>query len=210
MSWRIFLKEFRKTFHTTGALLPSSRYLARAMVRPITQMSSPRRILEIGPGTGAFTNELLKILGPQDRLDMVELNETFADCLNSRFHNDPIWMQAQVPWNLYIKDILKADLETGYDAIVSGLPFNNFPAELVQQIVERSLSLLQPGGVYSYFEYWGLRPVKVCFVNKSTRERICEIDSILKQFGRDYESTRNHVFANVPPAVAHHLKAPCQ
>ena len=208
MLWRIFIKEFRKTFHTTGALLPSSQFLARAMVRPITQLPPPRRILEIGPGTGAFTNELLKVLGPQDHLDMVELNETFVDCLKDRFHNDPAWMRAEVPWNLLIQDILKADLKTGYNAIVSGLPFNNFPPELVQQIVERSLSLLQPGGVYSYFEYWGIRPIKVIFVNEDTRERIRAIDKILKNFGEVHESKQDLVFANIPPAVAHHLKTP--
>ena len=38
---------------TTGAILPSSRGLARAMTRPMRQAKGPRRILEVGPGTGA-------------------------------------------------------------------------------------------------------------------------------------------------------------
>ena len=61
----LFLKEFRRTFHTTGALFPSSPGLARALSRYVQRddeaVHSPRRILEVGPGTGAVTLHSLRL-----------------------------------------------------------------------------------------------------------------------------------------------------
>ena len=45
-----FLKQFRERFHTTGAVLPSSRFLARAMTQSLRDRGSPKRVLEVGPG----------------------------------------------------------------------------------------------------------------------------------------------------------------
>ena len=41
-------------------------------------MPRPARFLEAGPGTGAFTDPLIRLLAPGDGLVVVELNEQFA------------------------------------------------------------------------------------------------------------------------------------
>jgi len=90
--YRIFLREFRETFYSTGALLPSGAALARAVSRPFEQ--SPikgRRLLEVGPGTGAVTDRLVDLLKEGDHLTMVELNERFVERLQARFDNEPRW-----------------------------------------------------------------------------------------------------------------------
>ena len=84
-----FFRQFRTQFHTTGAIAPSSRRLARAMTRHIAGPRGPARILEVGPGTGAVTRRILRLLRTEDRLDLVELNESFADLLRQRFQSDP-------------------------------------------------------------------------------------------------------------------------
>ena len=38
-----FLKQFRERFESTGAVAPSSRFLARAMTRPFGRRSRPAR-----------------------------------------------------------------------------------------------------------------------------------------------------------------------
>src|SRR5437870_2641258 len=72
-----FFRQYRRRFQTTGAVAPSSRFLARALAKPFEQHARPCRVLEIGPGTGAVTRRIVRLLKPDDRLDLVELNENF-------------------------------------------------------------------------------------------------------------------------------------
>ncbi|WP_163567862.1 hypothetical protein [Fodinicola feengrottensis] len=50
----VFASEFVHNFHTTGAIAPSGKTLARALSRHLhtCPADGPRRLLEVGPGTG--------------------------------------------------------------------------------------------------------------------------------------------------------------
>src|SRR5260370_24268622 len=48
-----FFRESRRHFGNTGSFLPSSRFLARALVSELRKPRGPFRILEVGPGTGS-------------------------------------------------------------------------------------------------------------------------------------------------------------
>ena len=91
--YRVFWREFRQTFHTTGAVLPSGRSLCKALASQVGRDEVARRVLEVGPGTGAVTNEIIRRLGPNDRLDLVELNARFAAVLRERFANEKHWQE---------------------------------------------------------------------------------------------------------------------
>src|SRR5213593_3664909 len=126
-----FLRETRKHFFSTGAVLPSSRFLAKALVAELRQPRPPSRILEVGPGTGSVTKMILRQLLPSDRLDAVEINARFAALLQRRFETE--WEFHQ---HLDQVEIIQAAVEDllgdgVYDFIVSGLPFNNFPVAQV-------------------------------------------------------------------------------
>src|SRR5579863_8998897 len=69
---RVFVQQFFRRYHTTGAILPSGRSLARALCRYVRDGQGPRRILEVGPGTGAVTASLVGALKPDDHLTLVE------------------------------------------------------------------------------------------------------------------------------------------
>src|SRR5262245_26298183 len=84
-----FLREFRRQFRNTGAILPSSRFLARALVAELRKPRLPARILEVGPGTGSVTLEITRHLLPGDTLDAVEINEHFVQLLQRRIENEP-------------------------------------------------------------------------------------------------------------------------
>ena len=45
----------------------------------------PRRVLEIGPGTGARSAQIERELSPVDQLDIVEINDEFVAYLGQRF-----------------------------------------------------------------------------------------------------------------------------
>ena len=88
-----FFREFRRNFHTTGSILPSSGYLATALAKPVKNRAEgdkgPRKILEVGPGSGAVTEKILAALGPEDHLDLVEINEAFVTLLRRRLAAEP-------------------------------------------------------------------------------------------------------------------------
>jgi len=202
-----FFREFRDRFETTGAIAPSSRFLARAMTSPMQARSQPARILEIGPGTGAVTRRIVKLLGPDDRFDLVELNETFARVLKDRFERQPDYARVANQSEIHVCGIEEFEPLTRYDYIISGLPLNNFPAELVASIFETYFRLLAPGGALSYFEYMYVRSIKKRAAGRSERERLSQIDTIIDPYFARSRFKTDWVFANVPPAWVQHLRS---
>jgi phosphatidylserine decarboxylase len=170
------------------------------------QRSGPARILEVGPGTGAVTVELLRQLGPEDHLDLVEVNEYFVNLLLRRFEQDNTFRAHR--WQV---EIIHAPLQevtgsAGYDYMISGLPLNNFPLSLVREIFHAYERLLKPGGVLSYFEYLWIRTLKKPFVTGRERQRLHVLTRFLARRISSSEFRRNLVFLNLPPAVARHLR----
>src|SRR5262245_9508863 len=125
-----FLKEFRRTFHTTGAILPSGPQLSKATLGPFHRRSRPSRILEVGPGTGSVTHEVVKHLRPGDVFDIVELNGRFVECLRHRFATEPAFQRSANQSVVHHVPVQEFAATERYDYIMCGLPFNNFPKGL--------------------------------------------------------------------------------
>lgn len=203
-----FWRQFRQRFETTGAIAPSSRFLARAMTGPMARRDRPGRILEIGPGTGAVTQRIVRLLRPEDRFDLVELNETFAGLLRDRFANEPTYRAAADRSQVHVCPIQEFAATEPYDIIISGLPLNNFPADLVRSIFETYFKLLAPGGTLSYFEYMYVRPMRKLVANPTEKARLTELDRIANDYLSKYRIDRSWVFVNLPPAWVQHLRTP--
>ncbi|MCA9055180.1 MAG: methyltransferase domain-containing protein [Planctomycetaceae bacterium] len=201
-----FLKQFRERFHTTGAVLPSSRFLARAMTQSLRDRGSPKRVLEVGPGTGAVTREIVQHINSADRFDLVEINARFADLLRHRFDNDPRYQPVAAQSAIHVCPLQEFQSDAPYDAIISGLPFNNFSSRLVGELVDACFGLLAPGGTFSFFEYMYIRPLKRTVLRGPERQRLSEIEELLQGRFREHRIHRNWVFVNVPPAWVQHLQ----
>lgn len=204
----LFFRQFRERFETTGAVLPSSRFLARAMTRPLARCNGPRRILEVGPGTGAVTNQIVRQVRADDRFDLVEINPEFASLLENRFANDPHYQPAAAVSKVHVCPLQEFKADGEYDAIISGLPFNNFPAELVESLVDRCLSLLKPGGTFSMFEYMFVRPIRLTVTRGAEKDRLAAIEQIMQSRFKTQRVQRDWIFINVPPAWVQHLRRP--
>ena len=74
--WGLFFNESIKSFATTASVVPSSPYLARAMLRSI-DFARATAIVEVGVGTGAMTHELLQRMRPDARLYALDINPRF-------------------------------------------------------------------------------------------------------------------------------------
>ena len=201
-----FYRQFRDRFHTTGAVAPSSRFLARALTRPLAEHDGSARILEIGPGTGAVTRWIVPLLKPDDRLELVELNEAFADILRTRFAQEEAFHRVADHSIIHVCPLQEFETVDRYDFIVSGLPLNNFSAELAREILEKSIRLLAPGGVLSYFEYMYVRPVRKRLGRNGERERLTALDQVLKTYLDRYRFRQDSVYTNLPPAWVQHLR----
>lgn len=204
-----FFREFRQRFQTTGAIAPSSRFLASSMTRYLRNRGEgPVRVLEIGPGTGPVTEKIVPLLRAGDRFDLVELNESFVSILNSRFETDETWRGVADFSQVHQLPLQEFHPPEKYDFVISGLPLNNFPADLVEEISNLYFELLKPGGVLSYFEYMFVRTVRKVVGRGENRERLRKIDDIMQRHCDRYRIRRDNILINVPPAWVQHLQMP--
>jgi phospholipid N-methyltransferase len=201
-----FFREFRHHFRTTGAVLPSSRFLAGALVSQLRPPRPPGRILEVGPGTGSVTRAIARRMVRGDRLDAVEINPRFVRALRRRLEEDDVLR----PWRGQV-EVIHAGVEdligeSVYDYIVSGLPLNNFPVAKVREIFATYSRLLKPGGTLTYYEYVLVRQLKTPFVDRRERRRLFRVGRVVGGYIRDYQIRRESILINVPPAMVRHLR----
>lgn len=214
--YRVFLKEFRRTFESTGAVMPSGAALSHALAHFVREAPCPlpkgegeaagRRILEVGPGTGAVTGHIVRALRDGDRLELVERNEEFVARLRERLQSDEMLRPHAGRIALHHAGVEELPEDRPFDVIVSGLPLNNFSVSLVEQLVEKMSRLLAPGGTLSFFEYIAIRPLKASLSSRAERERLRGIGRVIGKFLADFEIRRDRVLVNVPPAWVHHVR----
>lgn len=209
--YRAFFREFRKTYRTTGSITPSSGRLGRALARYVREgrpaSGAPgRRILEIGPGTGAVTARIVTELAPQDRLDLVELNDNFVAVLRRRFQGEDAFRRVAEQCRVLHQPLQSLEAAEKYDLLVSGLPLNNFAVDEVREILDTYWRLLKPGGVLSFFQYMYIRKFKAPFTSQQGRDRLRAIGKAIDEMLAAHEERRDWVWFNLPPAWAHHVR----
>ena len=203
----VFLREFWRRFHTTGAVLPSGPWLAAALVRYLDEPDGSRRILEVGPGTGAVTRRIVAGMRPKDELDLVELNDQFVALLRARFASELPFCQAADRTRIHHSRIEELPADGSYDVVISGLPLNNFSAAEVEKILGILMGLLKPGGTLSFFEYIAIRQIRSVVSRRDERQRLRGIGRALDKVLDRGEIRRDWVWPNVPPAWVHHVRA---
>lgn len=201
-----FLGQALRDYHHTGAVLPSSRALALAITGPIRAHVGPKRILEVGPGTGPFTRLIVRHLHEGDAMHIVELSENFCRHLDERYLAPTRARLPNIELQLHQKPIEEAELEGPFDFIVCGLPFNNFPVATVRTIFRRFFDLLGPDGQMMYFEYVGMQFFKRLRPGRKHRLRLLHRIAAQKRVEGKHLDRRRVVLANIPPAYAVRLK----
>ncbi|MDO4558282.1 MAG: methyltransferase domain-containing protein [Planctomycetia bacterium] len=216
-----FIREFFRTSYTTGAVLPSGPSLCRALAAYVNaevdergrprrenpeEVRAARRILEIGPGTGCVTRVIAQRLGPEDTLDLIECNPVFVKNLRRMMERDPVMRPVADRVRIFECYVQDHPVQERYERIISGLPLNNFPAELVSEILSHFRRLSAPGGTVSWFEYIAIRRMKSMVSFGSDGDRLRGITAALEAVLKPYEFRRQAIPLNVPPAWVHHVR----
>lgn len=202
----LFFSQFTENFTTTGAIVPSSPLLGRAITHPLSRRSSrPVQVLEVGPGTGAFTRQIMKHLRSGDRLEIYELNPRFCEHLRQNLPWEHL-QSKKIHCRLHNADVRHIGRDLQYDYIVCGLPFNNFEPELVSEILAVLIDRLATNGVFSYFEYNLSHEFKSKFLKSKDRQRMLRVGKIVRSFIKQHQFAYRQVWLNLPPARARYCQ----
>ena len=185
-----FLLQFFRHPAQTGAILPSSRYLAEAMVEWL-DLDSARSVLEYGPGTGPFTPSILRKLREDCRFVAIERNEALAEEFKGRFPNVTL-VQDSVE---NVRTICDGSGIEFADCIVCGLPWAAFSGDLQQRLLDAMMTVLRPGGQFVTFAYLHGLPLP------AGREFARRLPQYFREVGRSPA-----VWRNLPPALVYRCR----
>ncbi len=205
---RIFLQSAAKDFKRTGAVAPSSKALAQAMTRKLSQhYRNPAAILEVGAGTGSITEEIVPHLRRGDILDVYEIDPRFASLLRQRAREDKRFRAVKSCITIHNKAIETIERLPRYDFVISCLPLTNFEPEKVREIFETYRDVLVPSGYCSFFEYVFVRKAaQIMSGDFSGQSRTSQITRIVREYIERYSCGQELVFRNLPPAKVHHIR----
>jgi phospholipid N-methyltransferase len=150
----LLFSRFLRSPRTVGALSPSSRALARAIAGELDE-GEGRRVIELGPGTGALTTEIIQRLRPDDRFLAVDIDPEFVRQLEHR------WPAIEFVCGsaARLHEIAGARGMPAADHIISGLPFATLPVEMTREILASVGRTLRPGGKFTTFQYTHAYPL---------------------------------------------------
>ena len=177
-----FAWEWLKNPVSTAGVAPSGRALASLITLEINQGSG--KVLELGPGTGIFTDRLLTRGVDQSDLTLVEQNPGFARLLRQRFPRATILEIDAAALGLIRP--AQGDL---FGAAVCGLGLRNMPVGQVEAIIRSAFSRMLPEAALYLFTY-GRR----CSVPVEVLE---ELGLVAERFGT--------ALLNLPPASVYRI-----
>lgn len=142
----IFFQNFLKNWKETGSIVPSSRFLTKKMLSAI-DFSKDLTILELGPGTGVFTQEILCRMRPEASLTALEINSDFITHLR-KIRDKKFHLLETSAEN--ISSVLKGEKA---DVIISGIPFSTIKKDVRERMLVEIKNNLADGGSFIQFQY---------------------------------------------------------
>jgi phospholipid N-methyltransferase len=142
------LGEFVRKPMSVGAVAPSSWRLAE-LITDVAELRGASVVVEFGPGTGAFTEVILRKLAPGATFLAIEANKSFVEATRARLPGVTVIHDSAVSVRAHLESLGHSSC----DCIVSGLPFASFPPSLQTEILSAAADVLTPGGRFVTFAY---------------------------------------------------------
>lgn len=140
-----FVEAFIREPFKVGSLWPSSPALSRAVVESC-EFNPGETVVELGPGTGNFTELLLERMAGQGRMIALELSPTNISVLRKRFAPCEFIHDSAEHLSRYVEP------QTAR-CVVSGLAWGNMLPALQDRIFDSMLQSLASNGQFVAFAY---------------------------------------------------------
>src|SRR6185437_2477614 len=149
-----FIRSWIEKPLSTGAVMPSSKALARTMARYVDPKANGP-VIELGPGTGPVTQAMVQHGVDPARLILVEFNPDFCRLLRTRYPAATV-----VQGDAYrLRRLLETYVRSPASAIVSGLPLVTKPVRTRLRLISDAMALLAPGAPFVQFTYAMVTPI---------------------------------------------------
>lgn len=196
MELATFATQALADFRTVGAFAPSSRYLAQAMLSPLS-LTNARVVVELGPGTGAMTQALLELLPRECKLFAFEINPRFSTYLRSNVRD------ARLTVIDASAEFLREEMQKrGYDrvdGIVSSLALGLMP-DAQRRGFLANLARFLDEGIFTQYKY------VPCWQMEAGRIRRFDLTRLLEGY---FSSVRRRtIWRNLPPAYVFVCRTP--
>jgi len=180
----VLFKLFLHNPVSVGSIAPSSLALARAMTSGL-RLKAGEGILELGPGTGAFTALIRRIAPAPISYLGIESEPRFVGVLRDRFP-DLVFVSGRAE---RAGDFCTRAGMAPVKAVISGLPRVGVKDSVQDAIIENLDRLMSPGCVFRTFQYAHTYPLPASI---RFRRKMCA------RFGPIRRSPI--IFRNLPPA----------
>jgi len=144
-----FLKMFIKQPKVNASITPSSKRAARCMVRGL-DLEKMKYVVELGPGTGVFTDILAERLSTNCKVLLIELEESYIENLQTKYDKRFEVIQCSA---CELENLLKERKIENVDLIISSLPFN-IPARIKTKLQKTLQHLINKGTTMRWFTYF--------------------------------------------------------
>ena len=183
-----FFIQFLKHPVLTGSAVPSSKELAE-LITDIPSLHKKNCIVELGPGSGIFTGEILKKLSTESCFICLEINPTFVSKIEDNYPGVNVYHASAKD----IKKYLLKHNKMSTDCIVSALPWAGFNQQLQTEILDEIYDALEVGG-----EFLTIALLQGTFFPPGIKFK-----QMLKEKFRTVEKSKI-LWRNFPPAFIYH------
>ncbi|MFI9640937.1 class I SAM-dependent methyltransferase [Micromonospora sp. NPDC051925] len=190
-SWT-FLSQFTRHPFTVGAVAPSGPGLAADITAAVPSTGDPV-VVELGPGTGAFTQAIQRRLDGRGRHLALEVNPRFAARVARRYPTVEVVLGDAAA----LGGLLAARRHPSADVVVSGLPWAAFRESRQRSVLDAVAAGLGDGGAFTTFAYR-----HALWAPPARRFR-----GLLRQVFDEVTVGRT-VWGNLPPALVYHCRRP--
>ena len=170
----IFFINFIKNPLRNASIIPSSTSASLAMVKDI-DFSLVNVVVELGPGTGCFTEQTLKRCTPNTKIILIEIEQSYVAILQKKFGNRVIIENTSAH---LLDEVLRKHGIEKVDVIISGLPFT-LPQDIFEKMIASIYEQTKRGATFKFFTY---------------------MPPVMKRYYKALPiQKRSFVFRNVPP-----------
>lgn len=183
-----FLKQFIKDPKRTGAIAASSEDLAK-LITKTADLSKSKSVVELGSGTGVFTESILENISKDAVFFALEINSEFVKVTKKRCPSAIVYQDSVINLKYYLN---KHGLDK-CDRVISGLPWASFDKKSQEIYLDSVINSLADGGKFLTFAY-----LQGLFLPAGIRFN----DMLYSNF-KEVKSTRI-IWNNMPPAFVYH------